>query len=425
MPRNDLIQVRSDTSSNWTSVNPILATGEIGFESNTGKFKIGTGSTAWSSLPYTSNTTGTSTTADAWTTERTITLAGDLTGSVSIDGSVNVSLNATIAANSVALGTDTTGNYMSGITGTSPVTVSFTPGEGASASVSLASDYGDTLNPYASKTAKYFLAAPNGASGVPTFRAIVATDIPTLNQSTTGSSGSVALYGATVAGWTGTGTDYDLYVGTTWQYGNTNLMYNSITRIELNSVGTTVNGALYVSGNILASGSVTANNCAYAPMFTATGDEAQFVSDSTYTNIGDECARVRNTTDVNNEYITGDTVKITSAGTLGVLNPSSRRFKENIVDYDYEASRLLSVNPVTFDFKDGILAEGENPFNHFGLIAEDLHDAGLTHLVKYDAEGQSRGIEYEMLSVELLGIVKKQQTAIDDLFARVQALEII
>ena len=424
MPRNDLIQVRSDTSSNWTSVNPILATGEIGFATNTGKVKIGTGSTAWSSLPYTSNTTGTSTTADAWTTARTITLAGDLTGSVSIDGSANVSLNATIAANSVALGTDTTGNYMSGVSGTSPVSVTHTAGEGSSATVSLADGYGDTKNPYAAKSANFVLATPV-AGGVPAFRAIVAADIPTLNQSTTGSSGSVAMFAATVNGWTGTGTDYDLYIGTTWLYGNTNLMFNNITRIELNNDGTTVNGALYVSGNMLASGSVTANNCAYAPMFTATGDEAQFVSDSTYTNIGDQCARVRNTTSVSGEYITGDTVKITSGGTLGVLNPSSRRFKENIVDYDYEASRLLSVNPVTFDFKDGILAEGENPFNHFGLIAEDLHDAGLTHLVKYDAEGQSRGIEYEMLSVELLGIVKKQQTVIDDLLARVQALETI
>lgn len=197
MPRNDLIQVRSDTSSNWTSVNPTLATGEIGFESNTGKFKIGTGSTVWSSLPYTSDTAGSATTAGSWTTARTITLAGDLTGSVSINGSANVSLSATIAANSVALGTDTTGNYMSGITGTSPVTVSHTAGEGSSASVSLAANYGDTLNPYASKTANYVLAAPNGVAGVPTFRAIVKSDIPTLDQDTSGSAASVPASGIT------------------------------------------------------------------------------------------------------------------------------------------------------------------------------------------------------------------------------------
>jgi hypothetical protein len=52
MPRNDLIQLRSDTAANWTSTNPTLAAGEMGFETDTGKFKIGTGSTAWSSLPY-------------------------------------------------------------------------------------------------------------------------------------------------------------------------------------------------------------------------------------------------------------------------------------------------------------------------------------------------------------------------------------
>jgi len=42
-----------------------------------------------------------------------------------------------------------------------------------------ASGYGDTLNPYASKTAKFVLAAPNASNGVPTFRALVASDIPT------------------------------------------------------------------------------------------------------------------------------------------------------------------------------------------------------------------------------------------------------
>jgi hypothetical protein len=46
------IQLRRDTAANWTSANPTLAQGEIGFESNTGKMKIGIGSTAWTSLGY-------------------------------------------------------------------------------------------------------------------------------------------------------------------------------------------------------------------------------------------------------------------------------------------------------------------------------------------------------------------------------------
>jgi hypothetical protein len=44
---------------------------------------------------------------------------------------------------------------------------------------------------FGSQTANTFLAAPNGSAGNPTFRTIVAADIPTLNQNTTGSAGSV------------------------------------------------------------------------------------------------------------------------------------------------------------------------------------------------------------------------------------------
>ena len=46
------IQHKRDTASNWTSNNPTLAAGEFGFETDTGKLKVGDGSTAWSSLNY-------------------------------------------------------------------------------------------------------------------------------------------------------------------------------------------------------------------------------------------------------------------------------------------------------------------------------------------------------------------------------------
>ena len=72
------------------------------------------------------------------------------------------------------------GGTVTGVTATSPVASS----GGTAPVISLSSNYGDTLNPYASKTANYVLAAPNGSAGVPTFRAIVAADIPTLNQNT-------------------------------------------------------------------------------------------------------------------------------------------------------------------------------------------------------------------------------------------------
>jgi hypothetical protein len=91
MARNALIQVRRDTAANWTSVNPTLAAGEMGFETDTGKFKIGTGSTAWTSLSYASS--------EATIPSSTVTSAMIVDGTI-VDGDINAS--AAIAPSKVA-----------------------------------------------------------------------------------------------------------------------------------------------------------------------------------------------------------------------------------------------------------------------------------------------------------------------------------
>ena len=109
------------------------------------------------------------------------------TGISITNGGGSITINATNAG------------AVTSVTGTSPVVSS----GGATPNISLASGYGDTQNPYASKTANYFLAAPNGTAGVPTFRAVVAADIPTLNQNTTGTAGNVTGVVAIANGGTG------------------------------------------------------------------------------------------------------------------------------------------------------------------------------------------------------------------------------
>ena len=52
MPVNTRIQVRRGAASTWTSTNPTLYAGEIGYETDSGRFKIGDGTTAWTSLDY-------------------------------------------------------------------------------------------------------------------------------------------------------------------------------------------------------------------------------------------------------------------------------------------------------------------------------------------------------------------------------------
>ncbi len=75
-----------------------------------------------------------------------ITLGGDLSGSVTLTDLASGTLTATIQPNSVALGTDTTGDYVSGITNGTGVTVSGTAGEGWSPTISIGQDVATTAN---------------------------------------------------------------------------------------------------------------------------------------------------------------------------------------------------------------------------------------------------------------------------------------
>lgn len=80
-------QFRRGTAAQWTSANPTLASGEFGYETDTGKAKIGNGSTAWASLAYAltgSAGTVTSITAGTGLSGGTITTSG----TIAIDSTV-------------------------------------------------------------------------------------------------------------------------------------------------------------------------------------------------------------------------------------------------------------------------------------------------------------------------------------------------
>jgi hypothetical protein len=170
-----------------TSLGAYPASNPSGYTSNTG--------TVTSVAALTLGTTGTdlSSTVATGTTTPVITLNVP-TASATNRGALSAADWTTF--NSKGSGTVTS------VTGTSPVVSS----GGATPAISLAASYGDTQNPFASKTANFVLAAPNGTAGAPTFRAIVAADIPTLNQNTTGTASNVTGIVAVANGGTGTAT---------------------------------------------------------------------------------------------------------------------------------------------------------------------------------------------------------------------------
>jgi len=126
----------------------------IGWDESADKFLVGTGSFTGASTGNLTVTTGTlvanlegnvtgnvtgnadtATTAAALTTARTLSFTGDVTGTGDFDGSGNLATALTIAANSVALGTDTTGNYMAQVSGGDGITISHSQGEGSTATI--------------------------------------------------------------------------------------------------------------------------------------------------------------------------------------------------------------------------------------------------------------------------------------------------
>lgn len=91
MPAQTVIQVRRDTATNWSSTNPTLAAGEIGYDSTNKLFKMGDGSTAWNSL----GTMGTQGAEKAYAQSATATTVVNTTTATSL---MTVSISGAIAS---------------------------------------------------------------------------------------------------------------------------------------------------------------------------------------------------------------------------------------------------------------------------------------------------------------------------------------
>ena len=90
------IQIRRDTTANWESVNPVLADGEIGYDTTVNKFKVGNGTDAWRDMEYSGASGSELVDGEAyirledgsWVASPSMTFDGDLTinGNITIDG---------------------------------------------------------------------------------------------------------------------------------------------------------------------------------------------------------------------------------------------------------------------------------------------------------------------------------------------------
>lgn len=89
---------------------------------------------------------------------------------------------------------------------------------------------------------------------------------------------------------------------------------------------------------------------------------------------------------------------------------STRRLKENIIDYDKGLETVLLMNPKYFN-----MINDPSKKIRAGLIAEDLADIGLNEFVTRDEDDNPSGITYDKLIVLLINAIKELKNRIDNI----------
>ena len=96
---------------------------------------------------------------------------------------------------------------------------------------------------------------------------------------------------------------------------------------------------------------------------------------------------------------------------------SSLKYKTDVQDATHGLAELLTLRSVTYKGK----TDGDTVFG--GLIAEEIHDAGLTEFVQYAEDGTPDALAYGPMVSLCVKAIQEQQAIIESLTARITALE--
>jgi len=109
-------------------------------------------------------------------------------------------------------------------------------------------------------------------------------------------------------------------------------------------------------------------------------------------------------------------VFVASSGLLQ-RSTSSLKYKKDVQDAAHGLAEVMTLRPVTYKGK----TDGETVFG--GLIAEEVHEAGLTEFVQYAEDGSPDALAYGQMVSLAFKAIQEQQAIIAALTARVEALE--
>ena len=284
-----------------------------------------------------------------------ITLTGDVTGTGTITDLANVSFATTIAADSVVLGTDTTGNYVASLVAGTNITLSNNSGEGATPTIGLTNNsttIGSTaisLGSSATTIAGLTSVTSTGFTGALTGNASTATTLATArNINGVSFNGSADITVTAAAG---------TLSGATLASGVTASSLTSVgTLTSLTVSGATATGALTVTGAVTATGDITA-------FFT-----------------------------------------------------SDKRHKNNIKTIPNALEKVTKLNGVTWEWNDDV-NEVTKSTPKTGLIAQEVQEV-LPEVVKTRDDG-FLALDYSKMMGLMVEAIKEQQIQIEELKAQI------
>lgn len=180
--------------------------------------------------------------------------------------------------------------------------------------------------------------------------------------------------------------------------------------------GDTMTGILYgtgidLSGNVRLAGQIYTDNV----------DNYLLFGKRTTTEI--PCMKLNQDTTLYNKVgADGRVVRVNNNNVLYAEGASSIRYKEDIYDANIDAKTVLKLRVVNFKYKKDYLGDQEQTIQH-GLIAEEVADLGLSPLIIYDDNNEPNAVHYDKIPLFLIKVAQEQQLKIEELEARIQALE--